>query len=759
MAGKYNVQEMTAHYVAMAQNNPALFQQVREEILARFESYAHSQSTAYSTIENGHQVMHHERDDAADAMRSNVQTWFEQIAQTAQQMKAGGAPAAQASYNTACKTLSTAIKTSADKNAKSEDDHDAFNYSNYLEDVYSPDPEDEEGEEFEIEYQGKDVFRQLGPKRSAAEHIEEVRDRVKRAGEMTAEDIATVLAARQIADAIPGKRGRLDKTKINDVDLKERADKLMASQAFQDFLNEHKDPNYEDSYDIDPALLTDGHGGKLENYFSLSLKGRKDLQELPQDLYGRYQKTAQGQYTSYDAYIQANLKNYEQGGKKIDASDKETVSRAAHLLTAHELNRKNKAYNEAYLEKQAEKMAQSPQFRFMCKHEPEKLNLLTTGQFEQFGKSLCNHLKEASQMDAGKEDIGAKRKNFTQSLANGMLVGTPYGTVAQRQEKKEYNDRLKAFKDSYEFLGCKQDEPPRELTNLQDALDGYKSEDLNSLVNRANMAPKKDLSQDEVRNLYEKTQDMVRFLAAKGDDPTARKLSDELVNAMKTGSDSLNPPEFKDKKGKTAQKQLEEYKAKYASKFRGEVQKCYEHYLSAQAKDYNAKLKDAKAKLGATPSLMKYAPASNSDNSKGVGNNPEVYLSKRGPKYRAMVQAAQEYAGSFNFEKGNAADPAKTMKVIDAVLDYQNGKEKPMSGAAGDRFNNSMVLLASVTRGTPMEKYLDQQIKHINEVRGAQPGSKNYITKDMYFEGFEPNKQPGLQKQQEEPKAGGPQVG
>ena len=44
MAGKYNVQEMTAHYVAMAQNNPALFQQVREEILARFESYAHSQS-------------------------------------------------------------------------------------------------------------------------------------------------------------------------------------------------------------------------------------------------------------------------------------------------------------------------------------------------------------------------------------------------------------------------------------------------------------------------------------------------------------------------------------------------------------------------------------------------------------------------------------------------------------------------------------------------------------------------------------------
>ena len=71
----------------------------------------------------------------------------------------------------------------------------------------------------------------------------------------------------------------------------------------------------------------------------------------------------------------------------------------------------------------------------------------------------------------------------------------------------------------------------------------------------------------------------------------------------------------------------------------------------------------------------------------------------------------------------------------------------------------SMVLLASVTRGTPMEKYLDQQIKHINEVRGAQPGSKNYITKDMYFEGFEPNKQPGLQKQQEEPKAGGPQVG
>ncbi|MBQ2096411.1 MAG: hypothetical protein II474_10945 [Firmicutes bacterium] len=34
----------------------------------------------------------------------------------------------------------------------------------------------------------------------------------------------------------------------------------------------------------------------------------------------------------------------------------------------------------------------------------------------------------------------------------------------------------------------------------------------------------------------------------------------------------------------------------------------------------------------------------------------------------------------------------------------QKGKEKPLSGAAGDRFNNSMVLLAAVTVGTPMEK-------------------------------------------------------
>ena len=72
----------------------------------------------------------------------------------------------------------------------------------------------------------------------------------------------------------------------------------------------------------------------------------------------------------------------------------------------------------------------------------------------------------------------------------------------------------------------------------------------------------------------------------------------------------------------------------------------------------------------------------------------------------------------------------------------QEGKEKPLSGAAGDRFNNSMVLLAAVTVGTPMEKYLDQQIAHINEVRGVHPGDKNFITKEMYFEGFAADKQP-----------------
>ena len=82
-----------------------------------------------------------------------------------------------------------------------------------------------------------------------------------------------------------------------------------------------------------------------------------------------------------------------------------------------------------------------------------------------------------------------------------------------------------------------------------------------------------------------------------------------------------------------------------------------------------------------------------------------------------------------------------------------------MSGDARHRFNNSMALLASVTLGTPMEKYLDRQIAHVNKIRGANPGSKDFLTKEGIFAGFKAGKQAApVQKHEEHEKASEPVV-
>lgn len=103
------------------------------------------------------------------------------------------------------------------------------------------------------------------------------------------------------------------------------------------------------------------------------------------------------------------------------------------------------------------------------------------------------------------------------------------------------------------------------------------------------------------------------------------------------------------------------------------------------------------------------------------------------------------------YESHGAEDPSKTMKLIDSIVDYQKGKEK-LTGSAGARFDNSMMLLANVTVGTPMEKYLDEQIAKVNKARGAKQGDKNFVTKDTYFEGFNADLEPQEKAEKEEAK-------
>ena len=110
----------------------------------------------------------------------------------------------------------------------------------------------------------------------------------------------------------------------------------------------------------------------------------------------------------------------------------------------------------------------------------------------------------------------------------------------------------------------------------------------------------------------------------------------------------------------------------------------------------------------------------------------DKYMAKRGRRYRNMYEAGKEYLDA----KGTKGEAAAKVKRIDAILDYQTGKEKLMSGDDKIRFDNSMKLLADLTVGTHLEHAFTRQLEHINKRRGAKPGSSAYVTKEMYFDNY-----------------------
>ena len=736
MADNLSIYELTAHYVALAQNDPQKFDQIKNEIQDSYRLWANGKENWETS----------KRNKDADAVLASVLSWFAQIEQTAQLLQTEKTKDARTAYNTACKELDKAILN----RSKFEDD-DAMEYeeeearSGYLRSVYAPEEDDDEPE-----YLGKEVFRLLGPKKTAAKYIEEIQDQVKKDGFMSAEQIAMVLAARQLANTIPGDKSRLVNTQLDQITIKEHADKLLESEAFQEYIEEHRtatDLDNEELYGIDPKLLTEGHGGELEKDFAASVRSRDDLKELPDELFSRYKKRVPAQYASYDEFINAGKKDFlKDGTGKITSGDVEVARHAARMLTAFEMKNRGKVYNQKYFDQKAAEMYKSPQFQFIVKHDPEKLNLITTGNFTAYAEALNQYMVEAKQTDPDSPARSIERANNAKAILGTLTSGTIYGTVAEKQELEAYTKSYNTAMDSYRFLGLRTNQDPDAFNRMRYGIDGYSPEEGKKASERGSTTRRKTMSEDAVEGLLISSKEMVRFLDEKRGDPAADKLKTQLMKVVRTGETYFNPPQFKDKKGKTAAQQLEEYKINCAKKFRESAEKFSEYYGSMRDKDFQAKKKTVMAGLK-TPEILKrqFAGNTSNDGSKAE-NSAENYLPKRGPKYRAMVQAAKEYTNCYGDD--GEPDPAAKMKLIDAVLAYQKGKEKVMSGDAGHRFDNSMALLANVTIGTPMEKYLDQQIANVNMVRGAKPGSKDYLTKEGIFAGFKADKQPALQEQE-----------
>ena len=680
--------------------------------------------------------------------------WFARIEETAKLIQDGNEQAAQTAYDDACKTLGKAIQNT--KRGKRLDDqrHDTLFTTDHLTEVDYIGVEDED-EEITMEFQGKEVLRSFGTKKSAAKYIEEIQDKVNGEKRMTAEDIAMVIAARQIADTIPGDKSRLVSKKIDPVTLKERADKLLASEPFKEFINENRDSSEilddEDNIALDTKLLTDGHGGQLEKAFGATVRSRQDLQQLDKDLYKRYQTPVRGTFDSYDAFIESGKKDFLKGGTgKITEKDKKVAIHAARMLAAFELKQKGKVYDQTYFDRKAAEIYRSPQFQYMYRHDPNKLNLLTTGGFVGFGSAVNLHMDAIRQADEDNEERKVERRKVSGDIITVIKYGGAYGTVAQRKQKDGYYKGLQLFEDRYSFLGYAHYASPDALLDFKSAMNGKGiGKKRGSQLHFPEEKPA--LTEQNVTDLLTSSKKMIKHLNKYQEKADAKELKAELEKVIRTGEKYNNPPAFRDKKGKTADQQLEEYKTACAEEFQNAAFKFAKNYDTLQEKDYNARKDDMKKDLGGKPELTRFASkAAKQTRLKDTEHTEpalDEFIKKRGPKFRAMVDAANDY-------ESDRDDPAKTMRLIDTIIDYQKGKET-LTGSAGARFDNSMVLLANVTAGTSMEKYLDEQLAKVNKARGAKPGDKKFVTKNTYFEGFDADLEPQEKAEKEEAKQRG----
>ena len=739
MADGYNVQEMTAHYIALAQNNPQLYQTFRDLIKKEYEGWADKLTKTRDEQyldKNDHTQVRTvvvRNNKYADATKQNVADWFAQIEETADLMKGNDPAAAKKAFDKTCKTLEKAIQNTEKANAQEEKKGRQENTftETYLTDLDDIEPEYYEGNSQEaVAYQGKEIVRQFGTKKTAAKIIEEIQDNVHDQRDITAEHIATIIAARQIANTVPGDKSRLKSTSIDPVTLQERVDKLLASEAFQDFLEENAVPYGENHYTFDPKMLTDGHGGKLEKALSASIKSRPDLQDLDGDLYSRYQRPVRAKYNSYEAFIQANKKDFLKDGMgKITSKDKDVAVHAASMLAAFQLKESGKNYNQAYFDSKVKKVYNSPQFQFIYRHDPNKLNLLTTGNLEGFKNYVDGQMNELKNIDEDSEERYAERKQRTKMLTASLGYGSVYGTAAQRKDAEAFGKAMHIFDEKYKFLGKQHNEKPDALQAMERNMNRT---ELNKGQKLNNTKDRKPLTEEQVSELLKSSKKMIKFLDNYELDPNAIKLKAELEKAIRTGEKYNNPPQFRDKKGKTAEQQLAEYKTACAAKFQNAAIKFADMYSDLNQADYTARKNETRKQFGIPDLDTEKANVAKQTRVKNALYTEAVvdeFVNKRGPKYKAMLNAAKDY------DDHGADKPEKVLKLIDTIIDYQKGKEKT-TGSAGDRFNNSMVLLANVTVGTPLEKYLDEQIDKVNKARGARPGDKNFVTKDTYCEPF-----------------------
>ena len=143
---------------------------------------------------------------------------------------------------------------------------------------------------------GESVLSQIGPSKSAAKWIDDYKNGIKKGQPVSEDTVAKIFAARQLANAVFGKRKNIDNKNLTQAEIDAQAYQLKNSGKFKEFIKKNQP--------INAAILDGNHGGKLERKFEEFLidnrkkqiedanKEGKELSKLEMDFdaHGRYAK-------------------------------------------------------------------------------------------------------------------------------------------------------------------------------------------------------------------------------------------------------------------------------------------------------------------------------------------------------------------------------------------------------------------------------------------------------------------------------------
>ena len=246
---------------------------------------------------------------------------------------------------------------------------------------------------------GSAVIKASGKTKSAAKWIDTLKDGIPKEGPVDAQTVTMIFAARQLSNAVFGKRGNIDKTQLSEQQIRQQAEILMDSPEFQKYMQAN--PN------IDPKILKGNHGGKLEQGFERFL-AKEGKEELEFDLRNRYRKVVQEANKAKEQQsewvevnrgdiIEVTVKEHNYASyadyfkRNVDNKEEETVSPLAHaakMAAAYNLMQEEKKdpeikFDRKALNKMANQYMKDPGFKLMSM-DPSAMEKLRKGDGDGF---------------------------------------------------------------------------------------------------------------------------------------------------------------------------------------------------------------------------------------------------------------------------------------------------------------------------------------------------------------------------------------